>query len=41
MLLGHSLGSTHSELNNKLIEMDSIIKEIYEKLLKVTRTLDL
>ncbi|KAM3718791.1 GPI ethanolamine phosphate transferase [Dirofilaria immitis] len=33
--IGHSLGGTHSELNNKLIEMDSIIKEIYEKLHKI------
>ncbi|VDK86694.1 unnamed protein product [Litomosoides sigmodontis] len=30
--IGHSLGGTHSELDNKLIEMDSIIKEIYERL---------
>nr|CRZ24185.1 Bm3669 [Brugia malayi] len=36
--IGHSLGGTHSELNNKLIEMDSVIKEIYEKLQKVYDT---
>ncbi|EJW88922.1 hypothetical protein WUBG_00165 [Wuchereria bancrofti] len=36
--IGHSLGGTHSELNNKLIEMDSIIKEIYEKLHKIYGT---
>ncbi|KAK6104495.1 Type I phosphodiesterase / nucleotide pyrophosphatase family protein [Brugia pahangi] len=36
--IGHSLGGTHSELNNKLIEMDSVIKEIYEKLQKVYGT---
>ncbi|VDK73140.1 unnamed protein product [Onchocerca ochengi] len=32
--IGHSLGSTHSEMDKKLIEMDSVIKEIYEKLHK-------
>ncbi|CAG9538050.1 unnamed protein product, partial [Cercopithifilaria johnstoni] len=36
--IGHSLGGTHSELNNKLIEMDSVIKEIYDKLHEVYGT---
>ncbi|EJD75190.1 hypothetical protein LOAG_17615 [Loa loa] len=36
--IGHSLGGTHSELDSKLIEMDSVIKEIYEKLHKVYGT---
>lgn len=34
-ILGHSLGGTHEELNNKLIEMDAIIERVYNSLLKV------
>uniref|UniRef100_A0A0R3RWZ1 GPI ethanolamine phosphate transferase 2 n=1 Tax=Elaeophora elaphi TaxID=1147741 RepID=A0A0R3RWZ1_9BILA len=36
--IGHSLGGRHSEINSKLIEMDSVIKEIYEKLHEIYST---
>uniref|UniRef100_A0A915Q3T7 GPI ethanolamine phosphate transferase 2 n=1 Tax=Setaria digitata TaxID=48799 RepID=A0A915Q3T7_9BILA len=36
--IGHYLGGTHNEINNKLIEMDSIIKELYEKLHEIYST---